>query len=189
MDDPPAWYAVHTKPRKEPLVADALKHQQFDTLFLHYSTVVKHARKTRRVIRSLFARYVFVGVYPGQALYDINSTMGVSTVVYLGDKPLEIPLPVIEELRARGNAKGWLKLPAELIAGYRRRFRQGEQVAIVDGPLAGLLAVVALDSGPAVKVWLEMFGGKVEALIDPKGLESVSPAGGSVEIPRRQSRR
>ncbi len=189
MDDTPAWFAVHTKPLKEPMVNDALKRQGFDTLFLHYGKVIKHARKTRRVIRSLFARYTFVGVVPGQALYDINSTMGVSTIVYLGDKPLEIPPTVIEELRARGDAKGCCKLPPQLIAGYRRRFRQGEQVAIVDGPFAGLLAVVALDSGPAVKVWLEMFGGKVEALMDPKGLKSVSPAGGLVEIPRRQSHR
>ena len=171
------------------MVNDALKRQGFDTLFLHYGKVIKHARKTRRVIRSLFARYVFVGVVPGQPLYDINSTIGVSTIVYRGDKPLEIPLPVIEELRARGDAKGRCKLPPELIAGYRKRFREGEQVSITDGPLAGLFAVVALDKGHEVRVWLEMFGGKVEALMDPKGLESGSPAGGIIRIPHRQHRR
>jgi transcriptional antiterminator RfaH len=188
MDDQgPTWYAVHTKPLKEPMVNDALKRQGFDTLFLHYGKVIKHARKTRRVIRSLFARYVFVGAVPGQALYDINSTIGVSTIVYLGDKPLKIPLPVIEELRARGNAKGRCKLPPELIEGYRRQFRLGEQVSVIDGPLAGLLAVISLDKGHEVRVWLDLFGGKVSALFAPEGLKSVSPVGGLVEIPRRHS--
>lgn len=171
----PAWYAVHTKPRKEPLVADALKRQGFETLFLHYGAVVKHARKTRRVIRAYFPRYVFAGVYSGQALYDINSTMGVSAVVYLGDEPLEIPLPVIEELRARGNAKGRVEFLPKERAEHRKRWPKGQSVSIVDGPFAGLLAVVALDKGHEVKVWLNLFGGKVEALLDPTGLKSDSP--------------
>jgi len=171
------------------MVNDALKRQGFDTLFLHSTKVTKHAKQSRRIIRPYFNRYVFAGAYPGQPLYDINRTIGVSTIVYRGDEPLKIPAPVIEELRARGNTKGLVKLAPEQIAGYRKRFRQGEQVRISDGPLAGLLAVVALDKGHEVRVWLEMFGGKVEALMDPKGPESGSPAGGAIRIPPRQSRR
>jgi transcriptional antiterminator RfaH len=182
MDDQgPTWYAVHTKPRKEPLVNEALKRQDFETLFLHYGAVVKHARKTRRIIRAYFPRYVFVGVRLGQALYDVNSTMGVSTVVYLGDKPLEIPLPVIEELCARGNAKGRVEFMPKVQVAERARWAKGQSVSVVDGPLAGLLATVALDKGHEVRVWLEMFGGKVEALFAPEGLKSGSPVRGSMD--------
>ena len=175
MDDHqrPTWYAVHTNARKEPLVDRLLKRQGFDTLFLHFTAVVKHAKKTHQVIRPYFNRYIFAGVNSGQALWDINHTIGVSTIVYRGDEPLKIPAPVIEELRARGNTKGLVKLAPEQIAGYRKRFRQGEQVRISDGPLAGLLAVVALDKGHEVRVWLEMFKGRVEAALQP---EALSPA-------------
>ena len=169
----PAWYAVHTNARKEPLVDRLLKHQGFDTLFLHFTNIVKHAGRSSQVIRPYFNRYLFAGVMNGQSLWDINHTMGVSTIVYLGDKPLEIPTPVIEELRARGNRKGLVKLAPEQVAGYRKRFRQGEQVRISDGPLAGLFAVVELDKGHEVRVWVSMFKGRVEAALQP---EALSPA-------------
>lgn len=189
MTETPIWYAVHTNARKEPLVNQYLQRQSFDTLFLHYGVVVKHARRTRRVIRSYFTRYVFVGVYEGQALYDINRTPGVSTVVYLGDKPLEIPVPVIEELRARGDSAGRVQFLPKERAEHRKRWQKGQSVCVVDGPLAGLFAVVALDRGHEVSVWLDMFGGKVEALFSPEGLESGSPERRFIRIPARQHRR
>ncbi len=185
----PIWYAVHTRPRKEGLVDDLLRSQGFETLYLRYSSVVKHARKTRVVMRSYFSRYIFAGVTDGLSVPTINRTIGVSTVVYLGDEPLEIPLPVIEELRARGNSKGLVKLAPDQVAEHRRRFRQGEQVRITDGPLAGLFAIVALDKGHAVSVWLDFFGGKVEALFDPTGLRSGSPERWCRQVSPRQSRR
>ena len=184
----PAWFAVHTHARKEPLVAQYLQRQGFDTLFLHYSTVVKHARRTRRVIRSYFTRYVFVGLHEGQGMYDVNRGPGVSTVVYLADKPLEIPAPVIEELRARGDARGLVRFLPKERAEHRKRWQKGQSVCVVDGPLAGLFAVVALDKGHEVKVWLEMFGGKVEALFPPEGLKSGSPERRLIRIPAHQHR-
>ena len=185
----PTWYAVHTRPRKEGLVDDLLKSQGFETLCLRYSDTIKHARKTRQVWRSYFSRYIFAGVADGLSVPAINRTIGVSTVVYLGDKPLEIPVSVIEELRARGNSKGVVKLAPDQVAEHRRRFRQGEQVRITDGPLAGLFAIVALDKGHAVSVWLDFFGGKVEALFDPTGLRSDSPERWCRQFTPRQSRR
>lgn len=165
-----------------------LQRQDFDTLFLHYSTVVKHARRTRRVICSYFTRYVFVGVYEGQALYDVNRTPGVSTVLYLDDKPLEIPTPVIEELRARGDASGLVRFLPKERAEHRKRWQKGQNVCVVDGPLAGLFAVVELDKGHEVSVWLSMFGGKVEALFPPEGLKSGSPERRRIQVPARQHR-
>ncbi len=181
-----SWLAVHTNARKEGLVNDLLRGQGIETLYLHYRTTVKHARKKRVVYRPYFARYVFA--QPGDIpLAAINRTIGVSTIVYQGDRPLVIPAPVIEELQARGNEAGRVQMSLGEKT-ERRRFNRGEQVCIVDGPMAGLFAVVALDSGREVRVWLEMFGGKVEALVDPEGLKSGSPAGGTIGISPRQHR-
>ncbi len=59
----PAWYAVHTNARKEPLVDRLLKHQGFDTLFLHFTNIVKHAGRSSQVIRPYFNRYLFTYGY------------------------------------------------------------------------------------------------------------------------------
>ena len=184
------WYAVYTNAQKEWLVDDLLRQQGFETLYLHFLYTIDHARRTRTVKKSLLTRYIFAGVTDGLTVYDINSTIGVSTVVYgMGDRPLDIPVAVIEELRDRGDERGLVWVPPEAARAPRKRFRRGEQVRITDGPLAGLFAVVALDSGPAVRVWLEMFGGKVEALLPPKGLKSGSPERGILRVPARQNRR
>ncbi len=167
------WYAVHTNARKEGLANKLLKHQGFETLYLHYSGVVKHARKVRKVEKPYFPRYIFAGVSNGLSVYNINKTIGVSTVVYLGDNPLEIPGSVIEELQARGNKIGLVQfMPVESIE-QRGRYRQGQRVAILEGPLAGFLATVSLDTGQQVTVWLEMFKGQVKAAFKP---EALSPA-------------
>lgn len=185
----PKWFAVHTGPRKEGLVNKLLMQQGFETLYLHFVATTKHARRTTTVEKSLFPRYVFATLVNGLSVPQINRTIGVSTVVYQGDKPLDIPAPVIEELRQRGDAKGLVRLPAQEIGDHRRRFRRGEQVRIMGGPMAGLFAIIELDSGRAVRVWVEMFGGKVEAHFDPEGLKSASPEWGTIRTPRCRSRR
>ena len=183
------YYAVHTKPQKEGLVELLLRKQGLATLFLHFNDVVRHARREREVIRSFFPRYVFAGASDGYWVPEINRTIGVSTVIYRGDQPLEIPGAVIEELKQRGDESGLVVMSPEAVEEHRRRFRKGEQVQIIDGPLAGLFAIVSLDSGREVRVWLAMFGGKVEALFDPEGLKSGSPDGGSIHCSARDSRR
>ncbi len=164
------WYAVHTQARKEDLANRLLVYQGFETLYLWYSDIVRHARKTRKVEKSLYSRYIFAGMKNGQTVYDINHTIGVSTVLYCGDKPLEIPAPVIEELRARGNDKGMVSFTPREAVEHRRRYRRGETVRIDEGPLAGFLACVELDRGHQVRVWVQMFKSEVEASFEPEAL-------------------
>ncbi len=166
------WYACHTKPQKEGLVHTLLTLQGFETLFLHYPWTIRHARKERHVMRSYFARYIFVAVAEGQAVGDINNTIGVNTVVYQGDEPLEIPLPVIEELRLRADESGLLKGTPEETTEQRKRYRRGQKVRITEGILEGLQAVIGLDAGHEVKVWMELFKGRVQVSLPP---EAVSP--------------
>lgn len=166
------WYAVYTKARAEWLVHKGLREQGYETLYLHRRATVSHARRKIGVLRPYFPRYVFVAVGPRQSVYAVNTTIGVSTVVYAGLDPLEIPAEVIAELRARGDENG---LVEERGPEARKRLKRGQQVRIAGGPFEGLLALVALDSGNAIRVWLDGFGGKVEAILDPSGLEPVSP--------------
>ncbi len=166
------WYAVHTKPQKEGLVHMLLGLQGFETLYLHYPWTIRHARRVKHIMRSYFPRYIFVEVGPGQAMADINNTIGVSTVVYMGDEPLEIPEPVIAELRLRADETGLLHLTPEETNEQRRRYRRGQKVRITEGVLEGLEAVIGVDAGHEVKVWMNLFQGRVQVSLPP---EAVSP--------------
>lgn len=180
----PRYYAVYTKPQKEGLVARLLKVQGFHTLYLHYSVVQRHAKQTRLVERAYFARYVFCGVANGSpTIHEVARIMGVSSLVQLTDKPLEIPLNVIEELRARGDKEGRVRHVPQEPRERRWRYKPGETVSIIQGPLIGLLAVVGVDRGAAVQVWLDGFGSAVEVLLNPSGIKSAPPARGDLSKP------
>jgi transcriptional antiterminator RfaH len=177
---------VHTNIRKERLAHKELRKQGYETLYLHYLDTVRHARRVIGVLKPLFPRYVFVAIRPGQSLYAVEFTLGVAGVVHCGAEPLEIPARVIAELRARGDENGRTDAPGGKPLG-RRIYRTGETVRIKDGPLQGLLATMALDAGGEVRIWLNMFGGRVEAVLDPLGVEPASPEGGAIPSRGRRS--
>lgn len=155
------------------MVHTLLGWQGFETLYLHYPAVIKHARRTRMVMRAYFPRYVFAAVGEGQTIYEINKTIGVSTVIYQGDEPLEIPGLVIEGLRLRANESGLLKLSPEEVTEVRKRYRRGQKVRVTAGILEGLRATIGVDCGHEVKVWLGLFKGEVQVSLKPEALSPV----------------
>ena len=167
-----SWFAVHTQPKMEGAVRDALNRMGYETLYLHYRRTVKHARKVKEVLRPYFPRYVFVGVAPGQGFYDINTCPGASTVVYSGDKPLEIPESDITLLRQEANEHGLVGGDPDAVP-ERERMKPGEVVNITYGPMTGLSGVVELDKGGEVALLIEMFKQRVRAHFKP---EALSPA-------------
>ena len=167
------WFAVYTNAKSEPLANTCLREQGNETLYLQYRDLVRHARRKIKVLRPYFPRYLFVR--PAQSLYRVAKTQGVALLVCRGDQPLAVPEGVIQDLRARGDAKGIVHLSEE---EKRQRLAPGTRVKIKDGPLAGLIAAVSLDTGDKVQVWLNMFSGKVNAELPAS---SVSPSGRRVD--------
>ena len=166
------WFAVYTNARQEWLASRLLQHEGYETLYLHYRDTVNHARATVEVRKPYFPRYLFVGVEGGQSIGDVNRTMGVSEVVRFGEGPLEIPSAVIEELRSRGDEDGMVNLPT-VEKRRRKLLESGEVVRVHYGSFAGLMGVVALDMGREVRIWLEMFKGRVSVDFLP---DHISPA-------------
>ena len=150
------------------MVHRLLERDGLDTLYLHYRDTVRHARHVIAVLKPYFPRYLFVGA-PAGRLYGVNQTIGVSTVLYNGDEPLEIPFEVIKELRSRGDDNGCVTMSKK----QRERWREGQRVRIVAGPLAGFFGQVELDKGNAVTVWVEMFKKRVKSTVDPRMLSPV----------------
>lgn len=168
----PRWYAVHTNARGEWQAHKRLREQGYETLYLHRRATVSHARRKIGVLRPYFPRYLFVAVLPGQSFAAINSTEGVSALVYFGDEPLVIPQRVIAELRTRCDQTG---LVPEEVAKTAHLMAEGTEVHITSGTFAGFVGTVALDTGKQVRLWLSLFGRPVEATVPLSSVERVSP--------------
>lgn len=166
-DDDLTWYAAFTKPGKETLVYRSLIRDGYDALLLRESV-----RKTRRdrpyvIVRAHYPRYVFVGVGPRQALYRVNKTEGVSSVVCSGEDALVIPNAVIRELRAKGDENGFVDTPKPK---RRPQAKKGDELRILAGPFQAFLAEIEHDGGDAVKAWVEAFGRRTLATFKPADL-------------------
>lgn len=168
----PHWYAVHTGPRQEDAANQNLRRQGYWTFF-PFERVRKRRKLPNRdqhrvewIERPYFPRYLFVALRkPNESIYAVNETDGVSTVVYCGEEPLEVPQGVMDELMSRADVNGAV---GSVDTVSRKRFRAGQEVRFVEGsPLAGFIAVVSIDRGRNVRVWLETLGKDREISVDP----------------------
>jgi len=163
------WVVVHTHNRAEWQANRALKDAGFVTLYLHYLATVKHARKVIAVNKPLFPRYLFVAVEPHQNFHDINVAQGVSTVLHDADGPLPLREADIVRLRAGADENGLMASPKAV--PDREKYKHGEKLRIIDGPLKGWDAVVILDNFEVIRVTVEMFKGELEAVLSPTAVK------------------
>lgn len=162
--DDPAWYAVHTHPQSEAVADCELRRLGYMTWYPFHRVRLRrkrpgsHAYRVEWVERAYFPRYTFVAVRPANGIGSAMRANGVSSIVQFNGEPLEIPLPVMEELMARADQDGMIG-ESDLTA--RQRLASGQELCL-DGntPLSGLLAQVELDTGKEVRLWVEMFGAK-----------------------------
>src|SRR3981189_2586113 len=96
------WRLLYTKPHAEAWVDANLKTQGFGSLLPRTPT---HAGFV-----PLFSRYVFAGYRPGQRPESFAGTYGVQYVVNCGASPACVPVSVIEEIRARMDERGIVRL-------------------------------------------------------------------------------
>lgn len=121
-----SWFAVHTKPRAEELAEKFLKFQGFTVFYPRISKKISHARKIIDVMRPYFPRYIFVGLDERKPFSHVNNSIGVSTIVYSGDYPLEIPVQIMEALMSRSKDGLMPEVIGDVMKpGQRRRITSG----------------------------------------------------------------
>jgi transcription antitermination factor NusG len=167
------WYALYTNPRSEWLAHGDLFVSGLETLLLHYWHDGFHARYATRVKKPYFPRYLFACLPDADAIYVALNTRGVHSIVSTTDGPLKIEPGVIAKLKARGDELGLVPPPP---IEQRQKFEKGQQVKLLAGPLAGLLALVELDNGADIAVWVEQFRRKLRVNVAPEAL-AISPQG------------
>jgi transcriptional antiterminator RfaH len=130
------WHAVFCKPQQDARAEENLLNQGFE--IFRPKTHIRRTRKGRRLmlVESMFPRYLFVRLHHGgQDWAPIRSTRGVTGLVRLGQKTPIVPDAVIDGLRQRCDAEGFINLRAGI------HFQVNDPVDIIDGPCAGYRAL------------------------------------------------
>jgi transcriptional antiterminator RfaH len=158
------WYVVHTQPNGEARADLNLRRQGFCTYLPRYVRRRRHARRQEMVARPLFPRYLFVALDVARDRWRaVHSTFGVNHLLLAGEEPLPVPDGVIDEIRARENGDGFVKL------GLPAGLRPGSPVRLIDGIFAestGVLERAADDR--RVAILLELLGREVRVFVPPE---------------------
>lgn len=164
-----SWYVVQTQVNAEAKAAAGLVRQGFSTYLPRYQKRRSHARKIELVPRPLFPRYLFVAIdVAAQRWRAIQSTIGVSHLVCVGDRPAAVENGVIDALKSREDEAGFITL------ARRPAFSPGDKVRIVEGAFVDSLALVENASDHhRVAVLLNLLGRKVRVLV---GAELIAAA-------------
>lgn len=161
-----AWLAVHTQAYKETLAASHLARAGFAVYFPRYRRTVRHAGKRSTVLRPLFPSYLFLSARSAIGrLHEINRAVGVRWLVGGGCSPAFVPPAIIEEIRRREIADGVVALAAN-------RFKRGDRVRVMEGPLAGVDAIFEeVDDGERVRLLVCVMGRAVSVRIPGYAIE------------------
>jgi len=156
------WYVVQTNPHAEIKAGSHLLRQGFSIYLPRYLKRRRHARRIETVAAPLFPRYLFVAVdLAAQRWRSIHSTIGVARLVCNGDEPTPIPDAVVDELRSREDAAGFVRLDQRL------RFNPGDKVRVIDGVFASCLGLYeGMRDADRVAVLLDLLGRKVRVVLD-----------------------
>ena len=157
------WHVVQTHVNGETRAALNLLRQGYEIYLPRYLKRRRHARKIDFVARPFFPGYLFVTVDMAvQRWRSIQSTVGVSHLVTVGNEPAVLPEGIVAALKAREDAKGFVRMAAS------RKFVPGDKVRVLAGVFkdsAGIFDGVA--ENDRISILLEMLGGKIRVHLDP----------------------
>jgi transcriptional antiterminator RfaH len=157
----PLWYAVHTHPREEFKAFSHLRRQNYQAYLPRYVKTIRHARKSDRVIRPFFPRYLFVRLNLAiNGWRAIRSTMGVNDIVCFGEQPAPLPAGVIDALQTQ-EIEGFIEL------GNKSAIKPGDNVVVLEGPFAQQIGrCISVSDNERVAILLDLLGRKVRVLIN-----------------------
>jgi len=162
------WYVAQSHVHAESKAAMHLGRQGFEVYLPRYRKQRRHARRTDVVATPLFPRYLFVSIDLGaQRWHSIQSTIGITRLVGNGDEPGMVSPAIIEGLRGREDADGFVLLE------QRPRFSPGDRVRISDGAFCDCLGLYEGISGHhRSAILLDLLGRKVRVVLDSQAIEA-----------------
>lgn len=113
-----AWLLVQLKPNADMIAERNLKRQGFSTFRpLERKTVVRSGKLADKV-SAFFPGYLFVSYQQNHTPWSlINSTYGVARLVMFGERPAQVPLRLIKDLREACDEDGVIALTSQFAVG------------------------------------------------------------------------
>ncbi|HEY6803100.1 MAG TPA: transcription termination/antitermination NusG family protein [Pyrinomonadaceae bacterium] len=158
----PAWYAVHTRPNQESRAIENLRAWRVET----FSPRIKVRRSNRisgaitYVTNHLYPSYILARFDASTLLHKIQFTRGVSRVVSFGSLPTPVDERIIEIIKSRINADGFVQIGEKL--------KYGDKVIVEDGPFryfAGMFESET-DESERVRILLTTIGYQAHIHVD-----------------------
>ena len=164
------WFVVQLKNGGVASAVLNLKRQGIEVFAPRIATDRLGRHGVKAVLRPLFPGYLFVMIARPDQIRAVNHTLGVRRIVATATGaalPRPLPDAFVDELRAECDGEG--------IVQARDRLEPGDRLALVSGPLRGLVAeVLALSEDGRVKVLLELLGRPVVTAVGRQQLDLVA---------------
>lgn len=129
------WYVMYTKPQREALVNRQLEDRDVETYFPFLQFDRGYGRGIR--LEPFFPHYLFFRAdLASPEVTGLNWLPGVRSIVHVDNHPVEVPEPVIDQLRRRLQPLG-----KRVLHKSEWLFSPGQTVTITGGPFQGLEAV------------------------------------------------
>ena len=162
------WHVMYTKPHREELVDSLLEERGIETYYPYLKVERGYGRGVR--YEPFFPNYLFfLADLASPGAQGLQWLPGVRRIVYVGDRPAQVPHSVVDALRER-------------LAPYHQRslrrseilYQRGQKVVVTGGPFAGLDGIFqkGVNGRDRVQVLLDMVGKWTRAEI---GADQIKP--------------
>ncbi|BDS07005.1 hypothetical protein NT6N_20450 [Oceaniferula spumae] len=157
-DDPPAWYCVRTKSKREHIAAKSLRQLEGVETFCPR---LRYRKATRRGkiwwVEAMFPGYIFAFFSRRENERNVVHTHGVMTLLKFGDYVPEIPASFIAEMCRLMEEQESVE---DDTLTLQPQVRPGDEVEIAHGPMQGMQGKVieVLPSSERVKLLIEFLG-------------------------------
>lgn len=155
------WYCVHTKPKKEPLLANYLEESLGLEVFLPQVKVSKIIRRVKRKVElPMFPRYLFCRFDLADSFRAVRYSPDSLGLVSCGGLPVPVQGNIVESLKEQ---EGEL-LVASL---FDDSLKEGDHVQVLGGPLQGMMGTVLkdLNQGSRVAILLSLLNCDAKVVI------------------------
>lgn len=162
------WYVAQTRPHSEAKASEHLRRQNFSIYLPRYLKQRRHARRIEQIAAPLFPGYLFVAVdMAKQRWLSIDSTIGVARLVRDGDRPVPVAQAVIDAIKGREDAEGFVRLDR------RPRFLPGDKIRVVGGAFGDCHGLYeGMNAGERVAILLDLLGRKVRVMLNSEIIEA-----------------
>ncbi|HTV27519.1 MAG TPA: transcriptional activator RfaH [Xanthobacteraceae bacterium] len=163
-----SWHVVQVHPHAELKAKIHLERQGFVTYLPRYLKRRRHARRTDTIPAPLYPSYLFVAF--DRAIHrwrSICSTVGVARLVCNGDVPAALDNSIIDGLKNRENADGFIQLKRRL------QFAAGDKIRVREGVFSDCLGLFeSMGDRERVAILLELLGRKVRVVLDEQFVDA-----------------